>query len=199
MRRIGLTGGIGSGKSTVAAMLAEHGAVVIDADAISRELVVPGTPALAALVEAFGPGILREDGSLNRGELARLAFTQADGTTRLNGIMHPRIRAESERRLAAAAESGCPVVVYDMPLLLETGQQGLVDLVVVVDVPEELQVERATGERGLDADDVRRRMAVQVDRSTRRDAADAVIDNSGTIADTRVQVDRLWERIAADA
>ena len=199
MRRIGLTGGIGSGKSTVAAMLAEHGALVIDADAISRELVSAGMPALAELAAAFGPGILREDGSLNRGELARLAFSEPEGTTKLNAIMHPRIREESERRLAAAADSGCPVVVYDMPLLLETGQQGLVDLVVVVDVPEEMQVERATGERGLDADDVRRRMAVQVDRAARRDAADAVIDNSGSIADTRAQVDRLWERLTIDA
>lgn len=196
MRRIGLTGGIGSGKSTVAAMLAERGALVIDADAISRELVEPGSPALAELVAAFGPGILREDGSLNRGELAQLAFGSPDGTQRLNAIMHPRIRAESERRLTAAAASGGSVVVYDMPLLLETGQQGLVDLVLVVDVPEEIQLERAAGERGLDADDVRRRMAVQVSRAERLAAADAVIDNSGSIDATRAQVDRLWEQLA---
>ena len=172
MRRIGLTGGIGSGKSTVAAMLAERGALVIDADAISRELVEPGSPALAELVESFGPGILRPDGTLNRGELARLAFSEADGTTRLNAIMHPRIRRESERRLADAAAAGGSMVVYDMPLLLETGQ------------------------RGLDADDVRRRMAVQVTRAERLAAADHVIDNSGSTDATRAQVDRLWERIA---
>ena len=193
MRRIGLTGGIGSGKSTVARMLAERGAVIIDADAISRELVEPGAPALHELVEEFGPGILRADESLDRGELARLAFTEPGGTERLNAIMHPRIRAESERRLAEAASSdGGGVVVYDMPLLLETGQQAVVDVILVVDVPEEVQLERATGGRGLDAADVRRRMAVQVSRDERLAAADIVIDNAGSLEATRAQVERLW-------
>lgn len=192
--RIGLTGGIGSGKSTVANLLAEHGAVVIDADAIARELVEPGEPALAELVTEFGPRILREDGSLNRGELAALAFGDTRGTERLNAIMHPLIRAESERRLSVAGDAG--VVVYDMPLLLETGQQDLVDLVVVVDVPEDVQVERAVGKRGLDEDDVRRRMNVQVSRGERLAAADVVIDNSGDLSRTRQEVDRLWLRLS---
>jgi dephospho-CoA kinase len=197
MRRIGLTGGIGSGKTTVARMLAERGAVVIDADAISRELVEPGSPALIELAEAFGPGILRDDGSLNRGALAQVAFTEPGGTERLNAIMHPRIRAESERRLAAAvSQGGAGVVVYDMPLLLETGQQSVVDLVLVVDVPEETQLERATGERGLDADDVRRRMAAQVSRAERLAAADIVIDNAGSLEATRDQVERVWSILA---
>ena len=193
--RIGLTGGIGSGKSTVAAMLADLGAIVIDADAIAREIVEPGEPALAALVTEFGPRILREDGSLNRGELAALAFSDPAGTARLNAIMHPRIRQESERRLADASDA--PAVVYDMPLLFETGQQALVDSVIVVDVPEELQVARAVGVRGLDEADVRRRMAVQIDRDERLAGADIVIDNSGTIDETRTQVARAWTLVTA--
>jgi dephospho-CoA kinase len=193
MLRLGLTGGIGAGKSTVAALLADHGAVIIDADAIAREIVQPGTPALVELVDAFGVGILRDDGSLNRGELARLAFADSDAAARLNGIMHPAIRAESERRIADAAARGASVVVYDMPLLVETGQQDVVDVVVVVDVPEEMQVERAVTLRGLDEDDVRRRMQVQASREQRRAAADVVIDNSGDREATARQVEALWQ------
>lgn len=191
--RIGLTGGIGSGKSTVAAMLAERGATVIDADAIAREVVEPGGEALAELVTEFGPRILREDGTLSRGELAALAFSDPRATERLNAIMHPLIRAEAGRRLAASTS---PVVVYDMPLLIETGQADLVDLVVVVDVPEETQVERAVGLRGLDEADVRRRMEVQAGREDRLAAADVVVDNAGDLAETAAQVDALWRRLA---
>lgn len=194
MVRIGLTGGIGSGKSTVAALLAEHGAVVIDADQIARDLVEPGEPALAALVTEFGPRILRVDGSLSRGELARLAFSDPVATERLNAIMHPLIGAESARRMAAGPSDG--VVVYDMPLLVETGQRDLVDLVVVVDVPEEIQVDRAVRQRGLDEEDVRRRMEVQAVREDRLAAADVVIDNSGDLAATRAQVEALWAQIS---
>ncbi len=193
MTRIGLTGGIGAGKSTVAAMLAGRGAIVIDADAISRELVEPGQPALIELVEAFGSGILRDDGSLNRGELARLAFLEPAGTARLNAIMHPRIAAESSRRLRNASPG--QVVVYDMPLLVETGQQELVDLVVVVDVPVETQVDRAVNLRGLDDADVRRRIAAQAARETRLAAADVVIDNSGSRQETENQVASLWSSL----
>ena len=193
MPRIGLTGGIGAGKSTVAALLADRGATIIDADAIARELVEPGGIALAELVTEFGPRILREDGTLSRGELAALAFSDPRATTRLNEIMHPLIRAESARRLAT---SGADVVVYDMPLLVETGQQDLVDLVVVVDVPEEVQVERAVRLRGLDEADVRRRMEVQATRADRLAAADVVIDNSADLAATTAQVEALWGRLA---
>lgn len=192
MVRIGLTGGIGSGKSTVAGMLAEHGATVIDADAIARELVEPGGLALAELVTEFGPRILQPDGSLSRGELAALAFSDPRATERLNAIMHPLIRAEAARQLAA---SRSPVVVYDMPLLVETGQADLVDLVVVVDVPEQTQVERAVRLRGLDEDDVRRRMEVQAERADRLAAADVVIDNAGDLGRTAAQVDDLWRRL----
>lgn len=194
MTKIGLTGGIGAGKSTVAAMLAERGAVVIDADAISRELVAPGQPALIELVEAFGPGILHEDGGLNRGELARLAFLDPAGTARLNSIMHPRISAESRRRLRNVTPE--QLIVYDMPLLVETGQQDLVDLVVVVDVPVQTQVERAVSLRGLDEADVRRRIAAQATRERRLAAADIVIDNSGTREGTESQVSDLWSNLS---
>jgi dephospho-CoA kinase len=193
MMRIGLTGGIGAGKSTVAAMLAERGAVIVDADAIARELVEPGGAALAELVTEFGPRILQSDGSLSRAELASLAFSDPRATERLNAIMHPLIREEAGRRLAAAPDA--QAVVYDMPLLVETGQQDLVDLVVVVDVPEEVQVDRAVRLRGLDEADVRRRMEVQAARADRLAAADVVIDNSGDEADTRDRVDALWARV----
>ncbi len=193
MIRIGLTGGIGSGKSTVATMLAERGAVIIDADRISRELVEPGGEALAALVTEFGPRILQENGSLSRGELAALAFSEPQATARLNAIMHPLIREESARRLREAPQA--PAVVYDMPLLVETGQQDLVDLVVVADVPEEVQLDRAVRLRGLDPVDVRRRMEVQASREVRLAAADVVIDNSGDLAQTQAQVSRLWGEI----
>lgn len=195
MIRIGLTGGIGSGKSTVAAMLADRGAVVIDADAIARELVEPGAPALDALVAEFGPQILADDGSLRRSELARIAFADPSATDRLNAIMHPLIRQESRRRLDAASDA--QFVVYDMPLLLETGQQDLVDAVLVVDVPGEMQVQRAVGVRGLDEEDVRRRMAVQASRAERLAAADHIIDNSGSLADTEQQVQEMWEALTS--
>lgn len=193
MRRIGLTGGIGSGKSTVAGMLEARGAVIIDADAIARGLVEPGQPALVALVDEFGESILQPDGSLSRASLASLAFRDPGTTDRLNAIMHPLI-AEESRRLMDSAPSDA-VVVYDMPLLVETGQQSLVDMVVVVDVPEEMQVGRAVGMRGLDAEDVRRRMAVQATRDQRRAVADVVIENSGSLDETEAQVDRLWRTL----
>jgi dephospho-CoA kinase len=192
--KIGLTGGIGSGKSTAAAMFAKLGAIVIDADAISRELVEPGQPALHELVEEFGDGIIAPDGSLRRSELARIAFQDPTATQRLNSIMHPLIRAETERRLAAAGESDD--VLYDMPLLFEANQEQLVDVVVVVDVPEEMQVRRAVG-RGLDEEDVRRRMQVQVSRSMRVTEADFVIDNSGSRRDTERQVRGIWNQLHA--
>ena len=193
MVRIGLTGGIGSGKSTVADLLAERGATVIDADAIARELVEPGGVALAELVTEFGPRILTDSGTLSRGELAALAFSDPRATGRLNAIMHPLIRQEAARQLAASASD---VVVYDMPLLVETGQADLVDLAVVVDVPEAVQVDRAVRLRGLDEQDVRRRMEVQASRPDRLRAADVVVDNSGDLAATASQVDALWRRLA---
>lgn len=193
--RIGLTGGIGSGKSTVASMLAAKGAVVIDADQIARDIVEPGSPALDELVAAFGGGILRTDGTLDRGELARLAFTDSQHTKDLNAIMHPRISAESSARIAAAPAGS--VVIYDMPLLVETGQVSTVDRVVVVDVPVEIQRERAIG-RGLEAQDVDRRIEAQATREQRLEVADHVIDNSGNLSHTRAQVDLLWDSLKSE-
>ncbi|MEY4136593.1 MAG: hypothetical protein RL205_721 [Actinomycetota bacterium] len=193
--RIGLTGGIGSGKSTVAAMFADKGAVIIDADQISRDLVKPGMPALAELVTEFGDGILRSDGSLDRGELARLAFADKERTQRLNAIMHPRISAESGARIAAAPVGA--VVIYDMPLLVETQQASTVDQVIVVDVPVETQRSRAIA-RGLDPEDVDRRIQAQATREQRLSVATSVIDNSADLDATRAQVDLIWESLQAE-
>ena len=196
MRRVGLTGGIGSGKSTVATMLEARGAVVVDADLIARQLVEPGGAALAELVTEFGPRILAADGSLSRAELAAMAFSDQRATDRLNAIMHPLIGAEAARQLDEQPEAA--VVVYDMPLLVETGQADLVDIVVVVDVPEDVQVDRAVRLRGLDEADVMRRMAVQASRADRLTAADVVIDNAGPLSETEAQVDVLWASLIGD-
>jgi dephospho-CoA kinase len=193
--RIGLTGGIGSGKSTVASMLAAKGAVIIDADQISREIVEPGQPALEEIVAVFGAGVLRPDGSLDRGELARVAFADKAMTKRLNAIMHPRISAESAARIASAPPGS--VVIYDMPLLVETGQASAVGRVVVVDVPVSLQRERAIA-RGLEPTDVDRRIEVQATREQRLAVASDVIDNSGTLERTQEQVDALWQSLKAE-
>jgi dephospho-CoA kinase len=191
--RIGVTGGIGSGKSTVASLLSERGAIVVDADVIARQIVEPGSPVLANLVEEFGVGILDPEGRLNRAELARIAFADERSTRHLNDITHPAIREQAEIDLQAAEEQG--IAVYEMPLLIETGQRSLVDLVVVVDVPEEVQIDRAVNLRGLPKDDVIRRMAAQVSRADRLDAADIVIGNAGTREELVAEVDALWERL----
>lgn len=193
--RVGLTGGIGSGKSTVAAMFADRGAVVVDADEISRRIVEPGSPVLARLAEEFGSDILNEDGTLRRGELAARAFASERGTRHLNEITHPAIRELAEAEITVAEESSdTAIAVYEMPLLVETGQVSLVDVVVVVDVPEEVQVHRAVA-RGLSEMDVRARMARQVQREARLEAADHVIDNSGALDATTRQVDALWSEL----
>lgn len=189
--RVGLTGGIGSGKSTVAALLASKGAVIVDADDIARRVVEVDSPVLGRLVEEFGPDILNDDGTLNRGALASVAFASERATRHLNDITHPAIREIAEIELAHAQDSA-DVVVYEMPLLVETGQVSLVDLVVVVDASEERQLERAI-DRGLKEKDVRSRMARQATRSARLDAADHVIDNDGSLEETVAQVDRLWQ------
>ena len=191
--RIGVTGGIGSGKSTVASLLSERGAIVVDADVIARRIVEPGSPVLANLVEEFGAGILDPEGRLNRAELARIAFADERSTRHLNDITHPAIREQAEIDLQAAEEQG--IAVYEMPLLIETGQRSLVDLVVVVDVPEDVQIDRAVNLRGLPKDDVIRRMAAQVSRADRLDAADIVIPNVGTREELLAEVDALWERL----
>lgn len=191
---VGVTGGIGSGKSTVAALLADRGATVIDADRLARQVVEPGSPALDELVDRFGPSILRGDGSLDRGALADLAFRDPSGTDDLNAIMHPRIAALAAERIAALPS---PVIVYDMPLLIESGQADLVDFIVVVDVDPTTQLERALAKGTWTQDDIERRIAAQVDRETRLSFADFVITNDGERTDLDVQVERLWHVLNA--
>lgn len=192
--RVGLTGGIGSGKSTVAAMFARKGAIVVNADEIARRIVEPGSPVLARLAEEFGSDIVVEDGSLNRTLLAERAFATERNTRHLNEITHPAIRELAEKELEQG-EIGGSLVVYEMPLLVETGQVSLVDLVVVVDVPQEVQVERAVA-RGLTAEDVQARMARQASREQRLEAADHVIANDQSLERTQAQVDALWHEWA---
>ncbi len=192
MITIGLTGGIGSGKSTVSSRLAELGAFIVDADLVAREIVEPGQPALAELAEAFD-GVLNPDGTLNRAELARQAFATPEATEKLNAITHPRIRARTEELFKQGRESGAQVLVYDMPLLIENGEVDKVDHVLVVDAPDELRIDRLVQHRGLDEDDARRRLAAQIDRATRLNAADTVLDNSGTVEQLLEQVDGFWD------
>ncbi|WP_298074295.1 dephospho-CoA kinase [uncultured Corynebacterium sp.] len=191
MITIGLTGGIGSGKSTVSSRLAELGAFIVDADLVAREIVEPGQPALAELADAFD-GVLNPDGTLNRAELARQAFATPEATEKLNAITHPRIRARTEELFKQGRESGAQVLVYDMPLLIENGEVDKVDHVLVVDAPDELRIDRLVQHRGLDEDDARRRIAAQIDRATRLNAADTVLDNSGTVEQLLEQVDGFW-------
>jgi dephospho-CoA kinase len=191
--RVGLTGGIGSGKSTIAAMFKAHGALIIDADQIARDIVLPGAAAIDDLVAAFGPTIKAEDGSLVRPELARIAFQTPELTQQMNDIMFPRIVDETNLRFAAAEAAGHAIAIYDIPLLTEMGT-NLVSMAIVVDVPVETQVARAVA-RGLPEDDVRRRIAVQQTREERLAIADFIIDNSGNLEETQSQVDRIWSSL----
>ena len=193
---IGLTGGIGSGKSTVASRLKTLGARIVDADKIAREIVEPGEPALAELAEAFD-GVLNADGALNRAELARQAFAAPDATEKLNSITHPRIRERTLERFAEARTDGVPVLVYDMPLLIENGEYKKMDHVLVVDAEDEIRIDRLVNSRGLDEDDARRRIAAQISREERLAAADSVVDNSGTRDQLLQQVDTFWEQVVA--
>jgi dephospho-CoA kinase len=191
--RIGLTGGIGSGKSTASALLAARGAVVIDADRIAREVVEPGTPGLAAVVEAFGPGVVGSDGSLDRPALAAVVFADPEARKQLDAIVHPLVRARSAELAAATPDAA--VVVHDVPLLVETGQAGSYDLVLVVEAAPETRVDRLV-RRGLTEEDARARIAVQATDEQRRAVADAVVVNDGTVEDLAGQVDRFWtERV----
>jgi dephospho-CoA kinase len=188
---VGLTGGIGSGKSTVSARLAELGAEVIDADAITRDLQQPGTEVFDAIVERFGPAVVAPDGGLDRQALADRVFADGDELQALNDIVHPAVGVEINRRLREASETDA-IVVLDVPLLVESGREGLAAL-LVVDLDPEVAVQRLVEQRGFSEPDARARMARQASREERRAKADRVLDNSGTREDLLRQVDDAWE------
>jgi len=194
---VGLTGGIGAGKSAVAARLAALGAVVIDADALSREVVAPGTEGLAEVVEAFGPGVLAADGSLDRPALGRMVFGDDAARSRLESIVHPRVRARSAELIAAAPPDA--VVVNDVPLLVEAGYRDRFQLVVVVQAPLEVRIERLARTRGMSRAEAESRIAAQATDEQRREVADVVIDNDGTLDDLRARVDAVWNDVLLPA
>ena len=193
MLRVGLTGGIGSGKSAVAGRLAALGAVVLDGDKAARAVVEPGTPGLARIAETFGSGVLRPDGSLDRAKLAGIVFSDESALGQLNAITHPLIHQHIQAAEEAAVAAGGPdtVVVHDIPLLAEGQRAAGFDVVIVVDVPAELQISRLAG-RGLPEDQARARMAAQATREQRLAIADIVIDNSGTLAELDRRVAEVW-------
>ena len=194
MLRVGLTGGIGSGKSEVSRRLAAHGAVIIDADVAARQVVAPGTPGLARIAETFGPGVLGPDGALDRQRLGALVFADPAQLAKLNAITHPLIAEwmQAAERAAAEAADGDLILVYDAALLAESGRWADYDLVIVVDVPPELQADRLVSQRGLTQDQARARMAAQAGREQRLALADLVIDNSGSLDDLDRRVAEVW-------
>ncbi|MDO4785113.1 MAG: dephospho-CoA kinase [Propionibacteriaceae bacterium] len=191
--RVGVTGGIASGKSLVAQLLADRGAAIIDADVLAREAVAPGTPGLRAVVERFGEDLVDSQGRLDRARLASLVFADPQARADLNAIVHPRVRARAAE-LEAAADPGA-VVVHVIPLLVETGQQESFDEVIVVDVPERTQLERLMARDGLSREDALSRIAAQASRAERRAAATRIVDNSGTRQNTVDQVGRLASQL----
>jgi len=191
--RVGLTGGIGAGKSEVSKRLAAQGAVVIDADLIAREVVAPGTDGLAEIAEAFGSGILTPDGALDRDRLGGIVFAAPEKLARLNAIVHPRVGARM-RELEDSAGPGA-VVVHDVPLIAENGLAGAYDVVVVVDVPPRVQLDRLARLRGMSREQAEARMAAQASREQRLAIATIVVDNSGSLAELDREVGELWAEL----
>jgi dephospho-CoA kinase len=192
---VGLTGGLGSGKSAVLDELVALGAVGIDADLVARDVVLPGTPGLDAVVTAFGPGVVASDGGLDRGRLASIVFADAGERARLEAIIHPLVRAETRRRIAAAAPDA--IVVNAVPLLAETGLAGEYDVVVAVQAPLAARLDWVLSSRGMSDGDARARIAVQASDEERAAIAWWVIENTGTLADLRAEVARLWAGLLA--
>jgi dephospho-CoA kinase len=192
--KVGLTGGIGSGKSEAARLLAGHGAVIIDADVLAREAVAPGSEGLDRVVAAFGPEVQAADGSLDRARLAQIVFADADRLADLNAIIHPYVRRRSAEIMASVPADG--VVVNDVPLLVENNLQTGYDVVVVVDASPETQVGRLTGARGMSEAEALARMAAQATREQRAAVADVIIDNDGDRGALRAQIDALWEQLS---
>lgn len=200
MPLIALTGGIASGKSTIAARLAEHGAVVIDADRIVRDVQAPGSPVLARLAAEFGAEMIQPDGALDRARLGTRVFGDAEALGRLNAIVHPAVKEESQRRFAAAlAADPAAIVVYDVPLLVEARVDDPWDLIVVADAPAAVREERLVRDRGLDRAEAQKRIASQVPDDRRREIADVIIDTAGSLEDTLGQTDALWARLRTGA
>ncbi len=197
MIRVGLTGGIGSGKSTVSRLLASYGAVVVDADLVAREVVEPGTPGLAAVVEAFGTAVLLPTGALDRNALGKVVFGDAAARARLSGILHPLIGERSGELMEAASASGAPMLVHDVPLLVESSLQSRYDVVVVVDASPAVQLDRLVGLRGMSSADAQARIAAQASREDRLAAATVVLDNDGTVEELTGQVQALWADLLA--
>ncbi|MCF2125023.1 dephospho-CoA kinase [Strepomyces sp. STD 3.1] len=194
MLKVGLTGGIGAGKSEVSRLLVEHGAVLIDADRIAREVVAPGTPGLAAVVAAFGEDVLAGDGSLDRPKLGSIVFADPERLAALNAIVHPLV-GDRSRALEEAADDDA-VVVHDVPLLTENGMAPLYDVVVVVDADPATQLDRLVRLRGMTEPDARARMAAQATREQRREIADVVIDNDVPLDELRRRVAEVWTELA---
>ncbi len=194
MLLVGLTGGIASGKSTVSGLLAELGAVVIDSDRLAREVVAAGTPGLARVVEEFGPEVLTADGELDRPAVGAIVFADPDRRAVLEGIIHPLVRERSEQLRAAAGPDD--LVVHDIPLLVETGQAGAFDAVLVVDVPEALQVQRMVADRGWSPEEALSRIAAQASRADRLAAATHVLDNTGSLAELREHVVAVYRELS---
>ncbi|WDT54597.1 dephospho-CoA kinase [Streptomyces sp. G7(2002)] len=193
MVKVGLTGGIGAGKSEVSRLLASYGAVIVDADKIAREVVEPGTPGLAAVVEEFGDGVLASDGTLDRPKLGGIVFSDPEKLKALNAIVHPLVGARSAELEASAGPDA--VVVHDVPLLTENGLAPLYDLVVVVDAAPQTQLDRLVRLRGMAEDEAKSRMAAQATREQRLAVADLVIDNDGPLEALEPQVRAVWERL----
>lgn len=197
MRRVGLTGGIGSGKSAVSGLLAERGAVVVDADLLAREVVAPGTPGLAAVVEEFGPGVLTPDEALDRPALGRVVFGDPAALARLNAIVHPLVAERTREEFAAAEREGARLVVHDVPLLVENDLAGNYDAVVVVAARPETQLHRLVRLRGMSEDDARARIAAQAPLADKIAVATHVVHNDGSHEELERQVDALWQQLAA--
>lgn len=191
-RVIGLTGGIASGKSTVAQLLAEKGAWIVDADQLARDVVGVSSSALAEISQSFGPGVIAEDGSLDRPQLGRLVFADAEARERLNGIVHPRVLELSRQEIRQAQESGAQLVVYDVPLLYETARSGEFDGTLIVWVDPLTQLLRLRQRTGLTEDEGRQRIASQMPLTRKRELATWVVDNSGSREATQAQVESLW-------
>lgn len=198
MLSVGLTGGIGSGKSTVSALLSAHGAAVIDADRLAREVLAVGTPGLAQVVAEFGTEVLRADGSLDRAALGRLVFADPVALRRLNAVVHPLVAARTEELSEQAREAGTPLLVHDVPLLVENDLVGLYDVVIVVAATPATQLDRLVRLRGMTEADARARIGAQAALADRIAVATYVVDNDGTVEQLAPQVDQIWARLLSE-